>query len=68
MNELLEQINWSVLAPILALQVILMVIALTSCIREERVNGPKWLWILIIIFGNIIGSVLYFVFGRRNNG
>ncbi|MCM2677652.1 PLD nuclease N-terminal domain-containing protein [Alkalicoccobacillus plakortidis] len=67
MNELFNAIPWSVIAPILILQCILMIIALVSCIREEKTNGPKWVWILIILFINLIGPVLYFVVGRRND-
>lgn len=67
MNELLNEIPLGVIAPILVLQLILMITALVSCIREEKTNGPKWLWILIILFINLIGPVLYFVIGRRND-
>ena len=67
MNELLDGIPWGVIAPILVLQLILMITALVSCIREEKTNGPKWLWILIILIINLIGPVLYFVVGRRND-
>ncbi|HWJ79247.1 MAG TPA: PLDc N-terminal domain-containing protein [Niallia sp.] len=67
MNELINGIPWGAIAPILILQLILMIIALFSCIKEEKTNGPKWLWILIILIINIIGPVLYFVVGRRNN-
>lgn len=34
MNELLNGIPWGVIAPILVLQLILMITALVSCIRE----------------------------------
>lgn len=67
MNELLSQIPWAIVMPILILQLILMIVALASCIREEKTNGPKWLWILIIVFINLLGPVLYFVIGRRND-
>jgi len=67
MHELLNEIPWGAIAPILVLQLILMITALISCIREEKTNGPKWLWILLILFISLIGPVLYFVFGRRNN-
>lgn len=67
MYELLNGIPWAAIAPILVLQLILMSTALVSCIREEKTNGPKWLWILIILFINLIGPVLYFVIGRRND-
>ncbi|KAA0546301.1 PLDc_N domain-containing protein [Bacillus sp. BGMRC 2118] len=67
MNELLNGIPWGAIAPILVLQLILMITALVSCIREEITNGPRWMWILVIIFINLIGPVLYFVIGRRND-
>lgn len=67
MNVTLHDIPWGAIAPILMLQLILMVTALVSCIREERMNGPKWLWILLILFVSLIGPVLYFVVGRRND-
>ncbi|BCB04374.1 PLD nuclease N-terminal domain-containing protein [Bacillus sp. KH172YL63] len=68
MNEIqhvLESINWALIAPIILVQLILMVIALTDVIRVRATNGPKWLWVFIIVFVNIIGPVLYFIFGRR---
>ena len=67
MNELLNEIPWAAVTPILILQLILMITALVSCIKEETTNGPKWLWIFIILFIQLIGPVLYFVIGRRNN-
>jgi len=66
MQELLE-LNWALIAPIIVLQLILMVTAIVSCVRQEETNGPKWLWILIIIFINLIGPILYFVIGRKND-
>ena len=67
MSEQLIGIPWRAIAPILVLHLILMITALVSCIREEKTNGPKWIWILVILFINLIGPVLYFVVGRRNN-
>lgn len=67
MNEQLIGIPWGAIAPILVLHFILMITALVSCTREEKTNGPKWMWILVILFINLIGPVLYFVVGRRND-
>lgn len=63
--EELQQVNWAVIAPLLVLQLILMVSALVSCVRQEETNGPKWLWVLIILFISTIGPILYFVVGRK---
>jgi hypothetical protein len=44
-----------------------MVAALIDLSKIERTRGPKVLWVLIILFGSLLGSVAYFVFGRRND-
>jgi len=56
-----------IIAPILIIQFILVVTALIALVKAERTKGPKWMWILIILFINIIGPVLFFVVGRRND-
>lgn len=51
--------------PILILQLVLAVIGLISLFKAERVLGPKWIWGIIIVCGNIVGSILYFIVGRK---
>ena len=51
--------------PIVLLQLGLMVAALIDLAKRENTNGPKWVWILVIVFGEILGSVIYFIFGRK---
>jgi len=65
--ELLETMNWSLIAPILVIQGILLIVALFDLIKIEKTNGPKWMWAIVILLVNIIGPILYFVFGRRNH-
>jgi len=65
MKELLTEINWGIIMPLLIIQMILTVIALIDWIRTEETNGPKWLWLLAILFVSMLGPVLYFVIGRR---
>jgi hypothetical protein len=64
--EFLENLNFAVLLPVIIIQLILLIIALVDCLRIEKTNGPKWVWILVILFINIIGPIVYFVVGRRN--
>lgn len=59
-------ISMAVIAPVLALQFILLLAALITCLRSEELNGPKWMWVLIIVFISIFGPVAFFVAGRRN--
>lgn len=54
------------LLPLFVLQLLLAVIGLISLARAERVRGPKWLWVIIIVFGNMVGSIAYFIVGRKD--
>lgn len=65
MSELPIDISWNVILPILIISLALTVFALVDCIRTQQTNGPKWMWILIILLSNPLGPVFYFVIGRR---
>jgi drug/metabolite transporter (DMT)-like permease len=52
------------LIPVLVIQLVLMLMALLDLLRREKTRGPKWLWALIILFGEILGPIIYLVFGR----
>jgi heme/copper-type cytochrome/quinol oxidase subunit 4 len=58
--------NWALILPFIFIQLILLTIALVDLNQRERVNGPKWLWVVIIVVVNIIGPILYFAVGRRD--
>lgn len=64
--DVLQSINWVIIAPIIAIQFILMIVAIVDLVRIENTNGPKWMWALIILFVNLLGTILYFILGRRN--
>ncbi|HSJ55587.1 MAG TPA: PLD nuclease N-terminal domain-containing protein [Anaerolineae bacterium] len=53
------------LIPILLLQLVLMIWALVDLSRRERTRGPKWMWAIIIVLGELIGPIVYFLFGRE---
>jgi len=53
------------LIPVIVLQLALMVFALVDLIRRERTRGPKWLWAIIIVLGEVLGPILYLLFGRE---
>lgn len=55
------------IVPLILLQLILMIIALVLCVKTEETRGPKLMWVLIIIFGQLIGPIAFFLFGRRNS-
>lgn len=51
--------------PLVLLQLILMIVALVDLSKREKTRGPKWLWVIIIILGELIGPIVYFVIGRE---
>lgn len=54
------------LIPLLILQLILLIVALVDLIKRQKVRGGnKVLWALIIVFVNIIGPIVYLIFGRE---
>ncbi|MCU6712529.1 PLDc N-terminal domain-containing protein [Paenibacillus sp. J5C_2022] len=58
----------AIIAPIIVIQLILMIIALIQCVKAEETRGPKIMWILIIIFINLIGPIAFLLFGKRRDG
>jgi len=52
------------LIPLVIIQLTLQVIALVNLSKKEQVRfNNKLIWVLIIVFGNMIGAIMYFIFG-----
>jgi hypothetical protein len=52
--------------PIVLLQLVLMVVALVDLIRREKTRFlPKWVWAIVIVLGELIGPIVYLIFGRE---
>jgi hypothetical protein len=66
-EDVLQQIKDYIplLIPIILIELGLVVAALVDLIRRPKVRGPKWMWVLIIMFVNFIGPIIYFVVGRE---
>ncbi|MDQ1551781.1 MAG: hypothetical protein QOD50_1203 [Actinomycetota bacterium] len=54
--------------PLLFILLLLIVVALRDLLRPERrvKGGNKWLWGVIIVFGELLGPLIYFALGREN--
>jgi DMSO reductase anchor subunit len=50
--------------PLVLIQLGLMVFALLDLRKRDKTRGPKWMWALIIIFGELVGPIVYFIIGR----
>ncbi|MEA2537160.1 MAG: hypothetical protein QOF11_1394 [Chloroflexota bacterium] len=55
-----------ILVPLIAVQIALIFIALRDLARPERRvrGGDKRVWALIIVFGELLGPLLYLAVGR----
>jgi hypothetical protein len=67
MAELKPEQIVALVAPIILIQVGLMIAALVDLERDERRvrGGSKLVWALVIVFVNLIGPIVYFVAGRE---
>jgi len=54
------------LVPVVIIELILLVAGLVDLIRREKTRGPKWVWAIVIVAVNIIGPIIYFVAGRKD--
>ena len=54
------------LVPVFMIQLGLLIFGLFDLFRREKTRGPKWVWALVIIFVNVIGPIIYFVLGRKD--
>ena len=52
------------LIPLLIVQLVLVVFALLDLSKRQITRGPKWMWVLIILFVSMIGPVVYFLVAR----
>jgi hypothetical protein len=59
----------ALVAPIIVIQLGLMIAALIDLERDERRvrGGSKLVWALVIVFVNLVGPILYFVAGREES-
>jgi hypothetical protein len=56
------------LIPLIVLQLVLMAVGLYDLSRPDRrvKGGNKLVWGLVIVFGQMIGPLAYFLFGRED--
>ncbi|MBN2392525.1 MAG: PLDc_N domain-containing protein [Anaerolineae bacterium] len=53
------------LVPIILIDLGLKIAAVLDIIKQSKLRGPKWLWIVIAVGVNLIGPILYFTLGRE---
>jgi len=55
------------LIPVIIIELGFLVFALVLAIKNEVAYLPKWGWILIIVFINLIGPILFLIMGRKKD-
>lgn len=54
-----------IIIPILLLQLVLTVMAIISLLKKKLPIGKIALWLVIVVFVSLFGSVLYFAIGSK---
>lgn len=59
-------INWTLLLPLLLIQLTIQIIALIDLFKQKEMDKTKKIiWLVVILLLNILGPILYFVIERR---
>lgn len=57
---------WQTIILLLAFSgIILTIIALIDILKNEFEGNNKIVWVLVVLFLNLFGAILYFVIGRK---
>ncbi len=61
----LKNIDLTPFIPIIVISFIITLIALIDLIANRKRRKNFTVWLLIVILGNVMGSVIYFIAGRK---
>ena len=56
-----------IILPVIVVSGVLILIALIDLYRHRKMRENVVLWAIIILFANTIGSILYFLLGRKDS-
>lgn len=65
----INEVPWTLVAPLLVIQLILIVVALVDLSRrppEAVTGGKKWPWVLVSVLISILGPIVYLTLGRKD--
>ena len=65
MDQLIEYLP--LLIPVVIIELALMITALIHVLKHPNYKfGNKAMWVILVVFIQIVGPLVYFVFGRGN--
>jgi hypothetical protein len=50
--------------PIVIIQLALLIFCVVDLVRRKQTRGPKWVWVLVVVFVSLFGPIIYLLFGR----
>ena len=53
------------LLPLIAIQLGLAIYCIVKIFKEGVQNLNKWLWLVICVFGSLLGPILFLIIGRK---
>jgi hypothetical protein len=59
------------IAPLALIQLVLVIYALVDLIKRQKMRGPRWLWVVLLVVsiasfpGGVIVACLYLFWGRN---
>lgn len=53
------------LLPLVAIQLGLAIYCIVKIFKEGVQNLNKWLWLVICVFGSLLGPILFLIIGRK---
>jgi hypothetical protein len=56
---------WQIILIFILMGILPTIIALIDIVRNEFTGNNKIVWLLVVLFGNFLGAVLYFIIGRK---
>ncbi|CAM3841050.1 PLD nuclease N-terminal domain-containing protein [Alkalicoccus chagannorensis] len=63
--EGMEQFPLEYAIPFVLVDFALTLAALISCVRQDMTKKQRVIWVLVIVFINFVGPIIYFIFGRN---
>jgi membrane protein YqaA with SNARE-associated domain len=65
MNYFLMIGPWQIILITVFLGIIPTIVALIDIVRNEFSGNNKIVWLLVVLLGNFLGALLYFIIGRK---
>ena len=67
LKEVLTPERLMLIIPALFAEICLIVFCIFKIFKEGVANLNKWVWLAIVVIGNLLGSITFLLVGRRRD-